>query len=661
MNSSPRPRREIVCEVCRQRCFTQLKSRDICRPCHRREASACCARCGLRKHHVSDETGLCPLCTQMVARPIAPCARCTRTVPIYDEAARLCRLCEKAVRFLARAQEKKIKVQCSVCGQLRSSALLGRAICRTCWRVEQHGRSICAVCKRLKVIFVQGEQLCQHCYADRMAPRVLQRYLARFTTPYPSNKVLFDLLASTISWEHVGEKIAHKFRVFGLFLQQQYLPEPITWETLEQALPVLQATNRTTPKHIRSCLLDVGHLLAARGQLESWETYVARRNALLPLERAPQQVQELLRRYAGWLWERQTVPANVRDHLEALASFWEWCAQHDIRGPAVVQTPLLNDYLLTLYWQWHCLACGHMMAFEPRQRKAPRACSHCGTLHASIQVRRYAQNTVRGHRAKLFVFFSWAKINHLVVANPLSRRTPAPSPTIRHYPLETIKQLCAYLVAPDAEPTAALSLYLILFHGFSVWELQHVQLPALLPLQREVPVPSLAEAYYLMVPRPAPSLGDRSPGRPSIRLDFPARAASWLKPLLERYEQQRQQVLRNPNNRYLLVAPGKAKHNTPVSKVFVWKTIRCASFRVLGAACNPSTLRKTAGVLFTDHAGPGILRWMGWDDQQAFAYVWAAREIVYPQELLTAGPLEPPNTAPRLFPAAQGGNVVCDD
>ena len=32
-------------------------------------------------------------------------------------------------------------------------------------------------------------------------------------------------------------------------------------------------------------------------------------------------------------------------------------------------------------------------------------------------------------------------------------------------------------------------------------------------------------------------------------------------------------------------------------------------------------------------AGAGVLRWMGWDDQQVFAYTWAARELIQPQLL----------------------------
>lgn len=37
--------------------------------------------------------------------------------------------------------------------------------------------------------------------------------------------------------------------------------------------------------------------------------------------------------------------------------------------------------------------------------------------------------------------------------------------------------------------------------------------------------------------------------------------------------------------------------------------------------------------MFADRAGAGILRWMGWDDQQAFKYAWAPREEIQLQQL----------------------------
>jgi len=50
-----------------------------------------------------------------------------------------------------------------------------------------------------------------------------------------------------------------------------------------------------------------------------------------------------------------------------------------------------------------------------------------------------------------------------------------------------------------------------------------------------------------------------------------------------------------------------------------WKAVGQVSQRFLKAACNPDTLRKTTGVIFADRAGAGVLRWMGRDEEQAFA------------------------------------------
>jgi hypothetical protein len=266
--------------------------------------------------------------------------------------------------------------------------------------------------------------------------------------------------------------------------------------------------------------------------------------------------------------------------------------------------------------------------------------------------KRYVQNTVRNHRAKLFVFFDWLKINRMVIANPVQRKTAAPEPTIRHYPPEVIKQLIAFITTPDADPVEAVMLYLIIFHALSVWELRHAALPTVLPLRQDIAVPTLAEAYYVNVPKPAPTRGDRSPGRPDVRLDFPAKAAPWLKPLLLRFERQRQHMVGDAKNRYLFVTPKLARHNTVVSHFFIWKMVRQASLYVLGAACNPNALRKTSGVMFADRAGAGVLRWMGWDEQQAFAYTWAARELVQPrQQDGSPGANQPPGTEPILFPS----------
>jgi hypothetical protein len=610
--SASRPKCQITCEVCGCPCYSALKNRDICRDCHRREISTRCARCGVMKHHVAEETGLCPHCTEILTRP------------------------------------KKVK--CSVCGQTRSSERLRRAICKACCKKERNGCGLCVGCGKLKVIFIRAQRLCKQCYAHRRAPKVLLDYVTTFTTPYRYNKTLFDLFATSIEWDSVTARTNHQLRVFGRFLQTHQLGEPLTWETIEEALPALGPT---------ACLLRLGHLLVTQGKLESREGYLERRTALRPISHAPEDARLCLQAYTGWLWERRITPLSVRNHLEAIVAFWSWCAQHGIQPPAGVQSSVVDKHLLTLYWQWQCSACGGTLPFEPRDRRAPKVCTHCGAIGSVTKGRRYAQNTVRNIWAQLQVFFDWAKMNRLVVVNPIRRKIAAPRRTICHYPVDVLKRLCAYVTAPEADPVEALVLYLILFHALSTWELRHAKMPALLPLHEDVSLPTLAEAYYLIVPKPAPSRGHRSPGRPDSCLSFPPSAERWLKPLLERAEGHRRQIVGAFKNPYLLVTPGRARHNTPVSRMFVWEVVRRASLRVLGVACNPKTLRKTVGVMFADRAGAGVLRWLGWDDQQAFAYTWAMRQMIHPQPLNSVPTGEPYLSAtPVVLPAPQGGHMA---
>ena len=206
MSSRPYQSRWITCEVCGCRRRAVQKDRDICQACVRKEPSTCCRRCGRKKHRVAEETGLCPRCTRIAARPEAVCARCLRTRALYNQEKQLCKTCHQSELRRVRRMGKQTQVRCSVCGEMRSSQRLGRAICRACWTAERNGRGICSTCNKLKVIWFKSEQLCKSCYIDRLAHRSLQKFVAEFTTPYPYNRVLFDLLTTTIDRKHVNKK-----------------------------------------------------------------------------------------------------------------------------------------------------------------------------------------------------------------------------------------------------------------------------------------------------------------------------------------------------------------------------------------------------------------------------------------------------------------------
>ncbi len=583
----------------------------------------------------------------------APCARCSQEKPIYEPSSGLCRACY-GIRSnnLRMSKAKQVKVPCSVCGNVRSSHLLGRAICQACWLEEQNGRDLCKGCGKVKVIYVRSQSLCKHCYEDHLAPERLRRYVQTFATTYPYNQILFDSLAATIRWDTVHIRTLEQFRVFGRFLQAHALSNPLTWDCIEEILARLGSPKRPTVLHLRTCLFDLGHLLSAQRIIESYETYSARRRALLPIKDAPAPMQPLLQRFAADLWKRGESPWNVRQCMDVLQTFWVWCQGQGITSPEMVSTPLIKAYLLALHWHWVCSFCHEQMPFETDERTPPPACLHCGTLRSLSKKRRYSQNTVRQYRSKLRTFFAWAKSQRLVTANPVQGSPIQPTQRIQQYSPDVIRKLCDYVASPDADPVEAFVLYLILFHAFSTWELRHAQLPDLPLVNGAVQQMPLADAYYVRIPRPPPSRGRRTPGRIRLRQHFPEAAASWLKPLLARFEQARQPLLEHSQNTYLLLAHKRAHHCAPVSEWVVTEIVRRASLKVLGSVCSPHILRKTVATLFADQSGPGILHFLGWGQQQAYAYAWVSREIVQPHAVVLPQMSEPlPASESFVFPA----------
>ncbi len=156
-------KRQIICEVCGRQCQKKYRSRDICSTCYHKESSAPCISCGNMKHLVSKDTGLCPRCADLAMRPTGECVRCSQFGVIYNQQDWLCKACAKKAHQRIRDKNKRIKVTCSVCGKMRASTLIGRAICHACYVEECNGRGICAGCNEHKAIFNKAEYLDDSC------------------------------------------------------------------------------------------------------------------------------------------------------------------------------------------------------------------------------------------------------------------------------------------------------------------------------------------------------------------------------------------------------------------------------------------------------------------------------------------------------------------
>jgi hypothetical protein len=164
----------------------------------------------------------------------------------------------------------------------------------------------------------------------------------------------------------------------------------------------------------------------------------------------------------------------------------------------------------------------------------------------------------------------------------------------------------------DADPTVALMLYLIVFHLASVQELRHLRVPEIVSLATKTTESILSSASHLTLPRRQPSLGIVHPGRPGRHIVFPDTAQSWLRPLLARFDVCRAGIVApRGKSQYVFCSARTAVHDLPVSPALVWGRVKQATRLIVGYACNPNTLRKTAAVYFADRVGAGVLSRMG--------------------------------------------------
>jgi hypothetical protein len=274
----------------------------------------------------------------------------------------------------------------------------------------------------------------------------------------------------------------------------------------------------------------------------------------------------------------------------------------------------------------------HHRVLRERYRTLARRVLALSAPQHQRRVVRYSPNSIRRIRASLFIFFEWAVLARRAIVNPVECQVIAPEARIQHYPIEILTQIAHYFVAADAEPTAALMLYLIVFHLATVQEIRHLRIPEMISLTMRSPASSLVATAHLTLPRRQPSLGIVHAGRrPAGQLIFHQAAQAWLQPLLARFDARRAAIA-GPRcaSRYVFVSSRGRIRDVPVSSVFVWDAVRRATNSIVGYPCNPSTLRKTAAVYFADRVGAGILSRLGWEAQQAFAYSWMTREVLNP-------------------------------
>jgi hypothetical protein len=224
----------------------------------------------------------------------------------------------------------------------------------------------------------------------------------------PNKQVLFDLI-DALDWTSVDEKTNRRFRAFGKFLATLSLSDPLTWDSIEEAMPAIGASNRCNPKFIRACLLDLAHLRVAQGLLEKREDYLARRIVQHLITQAPEYFQGALRKYVAWLAKLKNSSSSVRYYLVSVKPFLSWCAARGIKSPSEVDTYIFEEYEQFLTWKWICGHCGNALPFDVYAE--PPVCNSCDAGDPLRKTRRYSHATVQKDCGMLRNFFRWTEVS----------------------------------------------------------------------------------------------------------------------------------------------------------------------------------------------------------------------------------------------------------
>jgi hypothetical protein len=474
-------------------------------------------------------------------------------------------------------------------------------------------------------------------------------------------------LSSMIDWTgnrhcktKTSKETVFRFRAIGKFLKTYELPETLTWEAIDKALPPLTDEGRKTPKSIRSSLMDLGHLHAKRGTLPDWNTYVKQRRVRCASESPPATFRSDLLAFKAWAETGMlnpkviispakvkilsNTPKAIAETIRTVAHFLSWCVQRNIRSLTAINENVVIDYQRGLLWQHECKVCGTCIPFQPEVQKT---CLNreCRASRTYVLKERVTRSFIAGETSHLRVFFDWAVLHDLLLQNPAKHKlcrldstsfrdvsggahSPRIGIAIRRYSEDVIRKLCAYIMSPEADPEEALILYLIIFHLCTVAELCGLKVPSC--VNREV---NAEEDYkQLLFTSYELTRGNVSPRRTSLVLKFPPRASVSLAPLLKRYYEQRKGFINTDHYEYLLGGSTRCRHNRPVSQMYVRSIVSRASLRVLkdGEVC-ASRLRITAAAMFAKKSRKrsGVLRPLGYRSAWATGFNYL-EEIILP-------------------------------
>ena len=654
--------RSIICELCNQPRRTR-HSFDVCFGCTRKLQAITCDACHKRRFQLQPDSPICHGCLKTLLKEKISCAACGLTDYAFTSDPVHCRKCHRKVTLRIWKESWSRRIICSTCGKEKRAWKKTGMTCIGCHRKQRSGNARCLFPGCDKLMFIQKSQLCSLHHDDQEAPRLLRDYLDCYTSPFPHNERYMSELASTINWEAVtnirGSDLT-RLRAFGRFLQTYELPEVLTWDAIDLALPA-------SGQFIRSCLFQLGDVLAERGKMQGWESHLSNGGLRRSLQRTPVAFLQTMTDFQQWLVAGKVnpnlqlslvkthrlfnAPRTIAEQVNMVVQFLNFCASRNIGSLPQIGPTAITQYQQTILWQFECKKCRNRIPFT--SSRPTRQCVNpiCVAIDSYVRTRRSARGTLITHMSALRLFFDWARLQKLVEENPFLTICCGGARTftvrddqgemfevaeaIRRYDDAVVEKLCAYIVSPNAEPEEAIVLYLIIFHFLTNGELRNLRIPSLVNAGSELPDASRrAEDFeYLHLPLRQLTRGNRVAVRTDTKIIFPRKALSWLTPILKRFYEKRAALVKAQHKQHFLVVEKSAFCNKPVTKDYVARLVRRASIRALGEAVSPSDLRRTAADMFAQRSKRrgAILTTMGFSSLSATRFNYLERFPLQPK------------------------------
>lgn len=646
--------RSIICQICHRARQTQSWF-DICPKCARKHLPRMhCDACNHSRFQLQTDSAICHGCLKTLLKEKITCAACGLTDYPYISDPSHCRNCHRKEygRNWSKAVREKTIV-CISCGKEKPGWKKKEMICYVCDEKRRLGHIKCGYPGCNKRAKYKEAQLCERHQGDSHAATLLREYVNTYKSPFPQNQRYWAQLVSAIDWEAVDNGLTNirgrdfrRFRAFASFLETYELPEALTWRAIDNALPRLDQTNSVKIGFIRSCLFELGDLLAERGEMQERGSYLHENGLRRSLERSPAVFLTQVSRFQQWLLSGMVKPSveevqgaltiaprTMLERMSAVTRFLNFCVTHNTESLVQIGPSLIAKYQQTILWQLECKECHKRIPFDSQVliEKCPN--KECDGIKSYIRIRRLTRGSLGGAISHLRVFFDWAELHGLVTSNPFAAIVCGRSKAftirnergemleiaeaIRRYDDSVVEKLCADIVAPDADPEEAIVLYFIIFHLLENWDLRNLRIPSSQAKQFE----------YLELPMRQVTRGKRSVARKETKVMFHPKALPWLRPILERYYEKRASMVKVEHQRHFLVNERTARCNKPVTKIHVTNVVRRVSLKVLGGVVTASDLRNTAADISVQHSNRrgAILTCMGYSALAATRFNYLER------------------------------------